>query len=134
MDSHQLRIEASYLSHCTAQGAYDWLEARAHKGDEAPFLFSSDEPAILGRILLRREEPLIDLGIARFSNSVSAIRRAYRRGDIGVRCAALSSPHIGPKLNGQILGHGWLDEDALRQIVCDGPNAGMTAFPIISFA
>jgi hypothetical protein len=92
MKSHEKRIEATYLSKCTPQAAYDWLFERRTK-DVYGYCQSYD--ATLEYILLRRNEPLIDLAIARFGHSSKGIEKVFLRGSSGVRCAALSNPHIG---------------------------------------
>lgn len=92
MKSHEKRIEATYLSKCTPQAAYDWLFERRTK-DVYGYCESYD--ATLEYILLRRNEALIDLAIARFGHSSKGIEKVFLRGSSGVRCAALSNPHIG---------------------------------------
>ena len=117
MDRHQVRIEAAYLSLCSHQAAYDWLKEHAYKEDRRP-LSSWDLgnwSLVLEKTLLAREDPLIDLGIARFGNSTEAIEQVYQRGNIGVRCAALSNPHVGPILG--VARHGWLDGRTIELII-----------------
>jgi hypothetical protein len=92
MKSYEKRIEATYLSKCTPQAAYDWLFERRIK-DVYGYCESHD--ATLEYILLRRNEPLIDLAIAKFGHSNNGIETVFLRGNSGVRCAALSNPHIG---------------------------------------
>ena len=92
MKSYEKRIEATYLSKCTPQAAYDWLFERRIK-DVYGYCESHD--ATLEYILLRRNEPLIDLAIAKFGHSNKGIETVFLRGNSGVRCAALSNPHIG---------------------------------------
>lgn len=119
MDRYQQRIEAAFLAHCSPQAAYDWLFARRHIGNEGP-PWRSDAPKVLEYMLVRRKSPLIDLGIARFGHSSEAIRRVFRRGDLGVRCAAISNAHIGP--SGAIR-DGWLEEKDIKEIIRSGTKA-----------
>ena len=72
MDSHEKRIEAAYLVRCAPQNAYDWLREYARKGDEAPSILDDESTAVLEYLLVRRNHPLIDLGIARFG--ISTVR------------------------------------------------------------
>lgn len=70
--------------------------------------------------MVRRKNPLIDLGIARFGHSSEAIRRVFRRGGFGVRCAALSNAHIGPS---GLIHDGWLEEKDIKEIIRSGTKA-----------
>ena len=116
MDSYtQQRIDAAFLTACPQQAAYDWLYNHRFTEEHSPTLFAP--PAILEYLLIRRRDPLIDLGIAQYGNSDPAIRRAFMRGNIGVRCAALSNPRIGP---GGDFGGGWLIEGDIKELVQNG--------------
>lgn len=119
MDDYQTRIEAAYIVNCSAQSAYQWLYERRYRDDcdVPPWIVAEDNPEVLEFLLTRRNEPLIDLGIARFGHSNLAIRKVYRRGDIGVRCAALSNAHIGPA---DIINDGWLKEKDIKNILYNG--------------
>jgi hypothetical protein len=64
-----------------------------------------EHDATLEYLLLRRKEPLIDLGLARFAHSERAINTVYFRGGAGIKCAALLNPHLGyTKCNGLMYG------------------------------
>lgn len=115
MDRYQQRIEAAFLTRCTPQAAYDWLFVRRYTGDEKP-PYRSETQKVLEYLLVRRNDPLIDLGIARFGHSGETIRRIFRRGDSGIRCAALSNPHSGSY-------HGWLEKDDIEEIIRSGKKA-----------
>jgi len=119
MDRNQQRIDAAFLANCSSQAAYDWLYERRHTGDDRPSLLS-EAPKVLEYLLARRKDPLIDLGIARFGRSSEAIRRVFRRGNTGVRCAALSNPHVGPS---GIFHDGWLEESDIKEIIRNGTGA-----------
>ena len=119
MDRNQQRIEATFLTQCSPQAAYDWLfEHRYIDDDVPPWLF--DFSKILEYLLVRRDDLLIDLGIARFGHSSKTIRRVFKRGNIGVRCAALSNVHIGP---GGIFREGWIEERDIKELIRIGPKA-----------
>lgn len=92
MDNHEKRIEATYLSNCSPEAAYEWLYERRIL-DHYSYCASSDKT--LEYILIKRKEPLIDLGIAKYGHSDRGIKAVYKRGDVGVKCAALGNPHIG---------------------------------------
>lgn len=119
MDRNQLRIEAAFLTKCTPQAAYDWLFEHRYMGDEGP-PWLLEAPKVLEYLLVRRKDPLIDLGIARFGHSSEAIRRVFKRGDVGVRCSALSNAHIGPS---RLLPGGWVKENDIKEIIHNGTKA-----------
>lgn len=119
MDRYQQRIEATFLNQCSPQAAYDWLFAHKYTTDKGqPWLFKS--PKVLEYLLVRRKNPLIDLGIAQFGHSREAIQRVFRRGGLGVRCAALSNVHIGPSASFR---DGWLEEKGIKEILHSGREA-----------
>jgi|TARA_B100000315_G_C14531453_1_gene566384 hypothetical protein len=121
MDRNQQRIEAAFLTKCTPQAAYDWLFEHRYTDDEGPpWLLAFDAPKVLEYLLVRRKDPLIDLGIARFGHSSEAIQRVFRRGDVGVRCSALSNAHIGPSGN---ITDGWVQENDIKEIIHNGTKA-----------
>ncbi len=127
MDRYQTRIEAAYLVECSSQAAYDWLhENRQPDGEEPPIL--DEFPKVIEYLLVRRNDSLIDLGIARFGKSITAIKRVVKRGNLGVRCAALSNPHIGPAQPMRLIGDGWLDENGLKELIRSGCYAELQAF------
>lgn len=123
MDRHQKRIEAAYLVECSTQAAYDWLYEHRRPEDEGQNLLD-DVPGVLEYLLVRRNDPLIDLGIARFGQSTTAIKRVFDRGNLGVRCAALSNPVVGPE---GFIGTAWLDIETLQELVKTGSNAELEA-------
>jgi hypothetical protein len=49
---------------------------------------------VIERLLLRRGEPLVDLGLARYGYSQEVLAAVFARGDCGVRCAVLSNPSL----------------------------------------
>ena len=80
MNNYETRIEAAYLVRCSPQKAYDWLRDRGHKDVDGPTIFDTN-PKVLEYLLVRRNNPLIDLGIAQFGTSTAAIKRVFGRGD-----------------------------------------------------
>lgn len=118
MDRHQQRIEAVFLTECSPQTAYDWLSKHSQIDDKSPSWIGDNE--LLEYLLVRRKNPLIDLGIARFGNSPKAILRVFRRGSSGIRCAALSNACIGPN---RFSFEGWLEEKDIKELICVGTKA-----------
>jgi hypothetical protein len=123
MGGHEKHIEAAYLVRCSPQRAYDWLRDHGHKGTEKPSHYGENS-AVLEYLLVRRNDPLIDLGIAQFGTSTAAIKRVFKRGDTGIRCAALSNPRVGPS---GFLRHWWLDEDGIVALIESGSDAELEA-------
>ena len=78
--------DVEFLSRCSPESAYRWLEERAHKkdmlGDSAP-----------DQALFSRNEPLIQYGLARFSGDSKIVESLFLQGDEGIRLAALSNWH-----------------------------------------
>jgi|GEM_PF-1245842 len=126
MDRYQQRIEAAFLAHCSPQAAYDWLFDRRYTGDEVP-PWLVETPETLEYLLVRRKHSLIDLGIARFGHFLPMIRKVFRRGDLGARCAALANPHVGPRTRNNRINEGWLQEDELENLVRRGSEAELEA-------
>ena len=124
MDRKEQRIEAAYLSSCDSQAAYNWLYEHRYAEDEKPSLLE-EATAVLEYLLVRRKDSLIDLAIARYGNSTNAIRKAFKRGNIGVRCAALSNPHIGPASG--LFREGWLQSDDIKVIISENVDAELEA-------
>lgn len=134
---HELRIYAAYLSHCSPEAAYTWLEQRATKTDAVrSWLFRdfSDirehkAAALLEWLLLRRKHSLIDLGIAHFGRAPSMVKKAYARGRVGVRCAAWCNAVVAPSsiLPRLSPGLSWYTHEDLRNLVERGTFAEVTA-------
>lgn len=123
MDAHQKRVHAAYLAECSAQAAYDWLHEHRRPENDAPGLLD-DVPKVLEYLLTRRNDPLIDLGIAQFGKSIRAIKQVFERGNSGVRCAALSNPVVGPA---GFMRTAWLDTETLSTLLRTGSNAELEA-------
>ena len=126
MDRCEKRIEAAFLVQCSSQAAYDWLFSRRYTGDQGPpRLFEA--PEILEYLLVRRKDPFIDLAIARFGHSLPMIRRVFKRGNAGTRCAALANLHVGPRTRINRINEGWLQEDEFRKLIRSGSEAELEA-------
>src|SRR5690554_254850 len=126
MDRYQKRIEAAFIVHCSSQAAYDWLFDRRYSGDEGPPSLV-EAPETLEYLLVRRKLPFVDLGIARFGHSQAMILKVVRRGDLGIKCAALANPHVGPCFRSDPINDGWLHEDELEDLVRRGSEAEIEA-------
>lgn len=123
MGPHEIRIEAAFLAASSVEAAYGWLET--HRDNEAPSFFGLDGGvAVCEYLLLRRKEPLIDLGIARFGRSERAIRTVFRRGNIGVRCGALSNPLTAVR---ELVQRGWMEEQDLAGVIQHSRQAELAA-------
>lgn len=126
MDRYQQRIEAAFLAHCSPQAAYDWLFKNRYTGNEGPPRLV-DVSTTLEYLLVRRKNALIDLGIARFGHSLPIIRKVFKRGDSGTRCAALANPRVGPRTRSNRINDGWLQEEELENLVRRGSEAELEA-------
>lgn len=94
-------IASTYLKHCSPDKAYEWLfqnmkwpEYFLIGGPSWDNLdgYSIDREPVEG-LLLNREEPLIDLGLAQYG-SHNILGEIFARGDSGIRCAVLSNPYL----------------------------------------
>jgi hypothetical protein len=86
-----------YLSICPPIEAYKWLETSTIKpvvGND--YATDSGEQGdirdLIDFILLRRREPLIDLGLAQFGVNPLVLKRVFKRCGTSERCAVLMSP------------------------------------------
>lgn len=101
-DSETTRA-AAFLASCAPQAAYDWL---AKRPVEFSGVFgtprSPDGAHLLEYVLLRRREPLIDLGLAEFGRSRSVLRRLYRRSQGAIRATLCGNASLfaGDDLDG----------------------------------
>jgi hypothetical protein len=93
------RREIGYVGRACPSDVYRYLEqnwVEPKKGVDNSF-FTTNR-SLLEYVLLRRKHTLIDYALARFGYSLSAIQKAYDRGDVGTRLAALANPRGGPRL------------------------------------
>lgn len=110
MKRYEKRITASFLWNCSPEQAYEWLSKHweapkvgGFRGFARAEFDSVRKP--LEYLLYRRNDPLIDIGLAQYGYVSSVLKRVFRRGDSGVRCAILASPAL--------LGCGLLQNDPL---------------------
>lgn len=94
-------VNAGYLATCAPADAYRWLEARAPQTLDAAQTagFRDHEQRLQEYVLLRRNDPHINLALARFAVNGDIVRRVFRRGGPGVRLAAWSNV---AQVNGQL--------------------------------
>jgi hypothetical protein len=82
-------IEGKYLSVCSPDMAYQWLSARAPQTSvyrNAHYVSSSGPHEHFEEILLERNDPLIDYGLARHGWSSDVAEKLYDRLDHAGRC------------------------------------------------
>ena len=110
MKRYEKRITASFLWNCSPEKAYEWLSKNwevpkvgGFRGFARAEFDSARRP--LEYLLYRRNDPLIDIGLAQYGYVSSVLKRVFRRGDSGVRCAILASPAL--------LGCGLLQNDPI---------------------
>jgi len=94
---YEKRIAATFLTACSPDKAYEWLSANSKILVDASVLRQSQlmsERKVLDYLLLRRKNPLIDLGLAQFGCAPYVLRTVFDRGRAGVRCAVLANPML----------------------------------------
>lgn len=129
MSEFRKRITSSYLTVCSGQAAYEWLEKRHQvtiergKSSRGYVKFFRDicddeyEP-IYDYLLVRRNDKLIDLGIAQFGYLPLSVRKVFHRGNTGVRCAALQNPYVSWPSNDSY-DEGWIRKsDVMNLLKC----------------
>ena len=87
-------VDGFYLLHADPQVVYDWLEAN-HPEPVGPHGLPTPMPEDFLRPLLSRDHPLVNLGIARFTNNREILELLYSDGNPAIKCAVLSSSHFG---------------------------------------
>jgi hypothetical protein len=97
VSDYQKRITATFLQHCSPDKAYEWLSTHwrspeGASGGLAQRWELERERKVLEYLLLRRKNPLIDLGLAQFGCTPYVLRTVFARGGAGVRCAVLVHP------------------------------------------
>jgi len=124
MKPHERRIEATYLAYCSPDEAYGWLERHGPQSDKISTRHRAFEDKLLEYILCSRREPLIDLALARYAHTPSIIRKVFRRGGSGVRCAAWTNPVKGQTIPAGI----WCDGNELMTLAEAGHIRDLEAF------
>jgi len=84
LSDHILAEELKYRS---PEYVYSWLEGNTDYG-----LNNRD---LIDRVLLRRGQPLIDLGLAKYSLSRFVVKRLFYRSKL-LRSSVMTNPHVGP--------------------------------------
>src|SRR5919106_5351436 len=83
-------IEGKYLSVCLPEMAYQWLRSRTPDTSvyrNAPYVRMSGDHHHYEMILLERNDPLIDFGLARYGWSIEVANKLYERLDHASKCA-----------------------------------------------
>lgn len=91
--SPEQKVTAAYLALCPPHDAFVWLRDRAPK-TAAETRRIGVFPEVSGleeAVLLRRRDPLIDLGLARYGRTRSVVKRVFARGGSAVRIATWSN-------------------------------------------
>jgi hypothetical protein len=101
-----------------------WLEAMAP--EKSSLLFGGIRSAH-EVILFRRKHPLIDLALARFGTDERVLGRVFRRGNSGVRCAALANRFAGPNVSHGIFKIGFISSDEFHNLIKRGTRAELCA-------
>jgi len=130
VSDYQKRITATFLKHCSQDKAYEWLSANSKLSEGLKEGFSrryelERERKVLEYLLLRRKNPLIDLGLAQFACTPHVLKTAFARGGPGVRCAALANPFL--------FDSSLLPEDSvinLREVVIRGNRRELEALAV----
>jgi len=105
MKHPDLHIDAALLASCAEQEAVQWLK----NNQATPLaLCRNKRNDVLEKILVRRNSPYLDLGIAKYGSCPPCLRKVYSRAVLGTRCAALKNPTVGPFIPGGVYA-GWLD-------------------------
>ena len=83
-------IEGKYLSVCLPEMAYEWLHSRTPDTSvyrNAPYIGMSGDHDYCETVLLERNDPLIDFGLARYGWSIEVANKLYERLDHAAKCA-----------------------------------------------
>jgi hypothetical protein len=87
----QISIQAGYVKNAAPEAVYAWLEKnRAETGLRGKYI-----PREISDLLLKRNYPLVNLGLAQFTNDSEILRAVYATGDTAVKCAVLANPLFG---------------------------------------
>ena len=94
------RTEIGYLASASPDGVYQWLRDHYRDPDKGIYgeplrLREDDGRRLVEFILSRRNDRLIDHGLALYGYSQRAIQKAYDRGDVSTKYAALSNSRGG---------------------------------------
>jgi hypothetical protein len=128
------RLEIGYLLHADGKTVFEWL--RAHYQEPTKVFRPGNGVDDTGRrlleyLLIKRNEKLIDYGIARYGYTISSIQKVFDRGNSSTRFAALGNVRGGMRLRQaidlirygkpreirQILKNQWLSNDTLIALI-----------------
>jgi hypothetical protein len=100
-------VLAAELAASSPERIFEWFELR--KESDVTKILRQDSES--GPALLKRNHPLIDLALARFSSDLRVLRELWRRGDQAIRYAVLmnETPHAG-LLFGHVVAGGKTEE------------------------
>ncbi len=110
-------VSETYLRHSSPEKVYEWVSEH----------LLEDSSLDIEIVLVERDHPLIDLSLARFGRLRRTLSTVYRRGDIGVRCAALGNPATC-KEYWRSEYNTWLTNDILFEILENDDGAEFEAF------
>lgn len=119
------RIEIGFVTAASPEAAYAYLERTAQKLELDGYgelrLPGGAERRLLEYLLYRREDRLIDHGLARFGWDRSVIQRVVDRGGAAVRLAALRNPagNVGLRQADAVLRAGTAAE---RKVLLENPG------------
>ena len=120
--------DAAFLSRCSVQEAREWLSTRrtTYSTTSGTPETPPDAP-VLEYLLLRRNDPQIDLLLAEFGRSQSVLERVFERSCMSTRAVACSnaSLFVGGKLNRYRLDHS--DEPLFWRVIQNGSLAELRA-------
>ena len=91
----QKRIDASFLMASSPEAVYQHIKEIRNSEEDEP-LWPSKYSWALERILVSKNEPLINLGIAQYGGCPNVIRKLFISGNSGIRCACLRNKIVGP--------------------------------------
>ncbi|MBF0249681.1 MAG: hypothetical protein HQL35_03515 [Alphaproteobacteria bacterium] len=98
------RIVAGYLSKAAPDAVYAWLQDNKKVPDEGAYSGlwrywrGGENRRLVEYLLWRRNDPVVDHGLARFGTDIKMIQRVYDRGDTSTRLAALTNPNAGIRI------------------------------------
>lgn len=120
------KTHARHMALCSIETAYEWLRSQAPSNDaEARAGLWADPVYLLSDyVLYRRNDPLLDLALARWSRVPAVVKRVHHRGGGVVRMAAWSN--MTEKF---LTATGvWADTTALAALVAHGTLSELRAF------
>jgi hypothetical protein len=98
MLSYETRINESWLTNCSAEAACQWIRDTwsSPATGELDIVRWDDRREALEKLLLFRNDPLVNLALARYGYSQNIHVKLFAGGDCGVRCAILANSDLNP--------------------------------------